>query len=280
MPTVASEVTQRENVARCKHWALRNMKPLEYAKFENLDPFNMTDLERVLWADILFGGDRTRTSIGMGYDDDGKAVFWSDHLEWCVDYWSEPLSPENAEKRNSEALRVECLMRLAKRGNETEGLARRAYGNHEDTMTPVVVNQAARLLSWIDMEGAELLALDEKPHVIVSRVWHIRNWNKGRYRESNRAGNWPRATSPREDVEWWGIEDLWLYDQMRYCRAYYPQLFVGRWVPLDTYGAEERLEKANERFALEQESDYWPEWMDEPQSGVIIRLNEGESEDE
>ena len=213
----------------------------------------------------------------MGYDDDGKAVFWSDHLEWCVDHWSEPLSPENAEKRNPEALRVECLMRLAKRGSETERLARISYGNDEEIMTPVVVNQAARLLSWIDLEGAELLTLNEKPHVIVSRVWHTRKRDKGRYRQSNRAGSWSRLTAPREDVEWWGIEENWGNAP---CWAYYPQLFVGRWVPLDTYGAEKRLEKANERLAVEQESDYWPEWMDEPQSGVIIRLDEDGPEDE
>ena len=52
MPTDGpSAKEQREEfIARCKHWALRNLEPIEYSRFEELDPYNMSDLERVLWG--------------------------------------------------------------------------------------------------------------------------------------------------------------------------------------------------------------------------------------
>ena len=60
MPTDGpSAKEQREEfITRCKHWALRNLEPIEYSRFEELDPYNMSDLERVLWGSVIVGRDQ------------------------------------------------------------------------------------------------------------------------------------------------------------------------------------------------------------------------------
>ena len=96
----------------------------------------------------------------------------------------------------------------------------------------------------------------------------------GRYRESNRArGGYPSSSASAEDIEWWGIESLWGYDQMRYCRNYYPQIFFGRWVPLDSYGLDKELESALVELDRMRERDGWPDWVDDTNRDIVIRLD-------
>ena len=75
-------------------------------------------------------------------------------------------------------------------------------------------------------------------------------------------------------IEWWGIEEVWGYDQMRYCQSYYPQLFFGRWVPLDDFGMDERLEEAQEQLRKARASDDWPEWADAKERDILMRFDE------
>ena len=72
-------------MARCKHWALRNLKPVEYSRFEKLDPYDMTDLERVPWGSVIVEQDRVN-HIDFYYSnstDYGVFRFRRNHIEWC-----------------------------------------------------------------------------------------------------------------------------------------------------------------------------------------------------
>ena len=139
----------------------------------------------------------------------------------------------------------------------------------------MLVNQWVRLLNWMDIDGIYLLAVEEKPHDLVVRVWErSSDSNKGRYRESNRVNGWPTESVRAEDTEWWGIEETWSYDQVRTCKSYYPQLFFGRWVPLDDFGAEKWLEEAVENLEEAREKDDWLDWAETHDRDILIRLRE------
>ena len=79
----AAQSKREEYVARCKHWALRNLEPIEYSKFERLDPYNMTDLERVLWGIVLVDQEQVQTTgqYYYGFSSDGEIRFEKDYLE-------------------------------------------------------------------------------------------------------------------------------------------------------------------------------------------------------
>ena len=277
--SVGAQVERDENVARCLHWALRNMQPIEFARFERLDPYNMSDLDRVLWGSVLTDREQVQ-SIEAYYsqvNEDGNIEFGEDYLEWCQDYWSEALDARNVTKRNYESYLLKCVSRLLRIGWDAERGARVAFENYpDDDMSLVVVNQGVRLMNWMEMDGQALLDADVKPYEVVLRVWQ--SGSDGRYRSNNKAGNWPVELLPNEDKEWWGIEDLWNYDQMRYCKGYYPQLFFGRWIPLDNFGLESVLDM-NEALDDVREDlldDYdgpVPDWFyADGDRDIIIRL--------
>ena len=143
----AAQSKREEYVARCKHWALRNLEPIEYSKFERLDPYNMTDLERVLWGIVLVDQEQVQTTgqYYYGFSSDGEIRFEKDYLEWCQDYWSEALSEANANKRNHESWEVSCSMLLVNQGRSIEEEAERSWENYaDDGMSPIIVNQAIR----------------------------------------------------------------------------------------------------------------------------------------
>ena len=266
-----------ENVQRCKHWALLNMQPIEYSKFEKLDPYTMSDLERVLWGSVIVQKESVEYAGSfVGVSNDNPYRFSDSHVEWCQDYWSEPLGPENANKRNHEAFRVECVIRLVKGGTGRERSAKKEFSNHgPNGMSPVIVNQWVRLLNWMEIGGGELLEFEEKPFDLVSKVWEKEwdSYSEGRYKSANTVDGYiPLASVPMEDIEWWGIESVWAYDQLRYCQSYYPQLFFGRWVPLDDFGMDERLEEAQDKLNKARKSYDWPDWAEGPDRDIIIRL--------
>ena len=250
------------------------MEPIEYSRFEDLDPYKMTDLERVLWGSVLVREERAQ-SLTHYYEFNGSGIdFDNDYLEWCQDYWSEPLGEDNARKRNHEVWRVACTLGLVTKAQQVEESAEEAYRNYEDDgMSSVVVNQSIRLLNWMDIDGLTLLGMDVKPYELVQRVWQSESSDEGRYRSSNRVGSgWPTETVSSQDKEWWFIEDLWTYDQVRSCQAYYPQLFLGRWVPLDDFEVDESLNDMHEAIDEARESGDWPDWAESKDRDILIRL--------
>ena len=265
---------REEYIARCKHWALRNLQPIEYSRFEKLHPHNMTDLERILWGGVIVGQDQVygTSAYYSSSDDYGDFRFQNNHVEWCQDYWSEPLSAENAGKRNHPASQIACLANLPDQARRIEEELEYRFENYEsEGMSDVIVNQYARILNWMDIDGETLLKVEPKPRDIVRMVWDRGDDGPSRYRERNRIGDWPLTSTSAEDIEWWRIERAWSED-WSYCKNYYPQLFFGRWVPLDDFGTDEWLEEVQERLEEQRERDDWPDWADGPDRDILIRL--------
>lgn len=202
IPNVARDAQLSELEAeyrvRCLHYVRENAQPITYAEFRELDPDNMTDLERVLWGQISSN---------------------SDFELYCRDYWSEPLSVANASKRN-ESYRDECYWEL------WEMRERNVLGRQS------VWDQYARIANWLEIPGDELLAMSPRPLDLVASIW-----------ERDFRGD---DTFDDPENEWYGILDLWPRntfavgphlahrDYFEVCVYYYPQLFTGRWIPLDT----------------------------------------------
>ena len=260
-----AKAQREEYIARCKHWALRNMEPLEYSKFEELDPHNMTDLKRVLWGSVILDTGRiTDSRRYYGSADDGVFRFQGDHIEWCQDYWSEPLTPENASKRNHPIWHISCQVELPDEAWRFERDAREAFENYEsEDMSAVIVNQYARILNWVDIDRETLLKVEPKPRELVQMVWDREDDGPSRYGERNRISNWPLSSTNTKDIEWWGIEEAW-QENWDYCKNYYPQLFYGRWVPLDDFGFDEQSKELQQRLEGQRKRDDWPEWADGP----------------
>ena len=247
--SLSAKENREEYIIRCKHWALTNMKPLVYSKFEGLDPYNMTDLERALWGSRL--GNRQHEY----YKANGRE-FANNPVEWCQDYWSEALDESNASKRNHELFQSSCLLALVEEGRTYKNAAEREYSEFEELgMSSVIVNQAIRLLNWMDIDGDALLMLEEMPFELVDRVWDRESSLEGRYEQQNKINEWPKDSVLRSEKEWWGIEGVWKRGGSGLCKSYYPQLFFGRWVPLDDFGMDEGLEEAQEKLREARESD-------------------------
>ena len=268
--SLSAKENREEYTTRCKHWALRNMAPIEFSRFEQLDPYSMTDLERVLWGSVLIGQERSlKVGRYMGNYDE----FAADHLEWCQDYWSEALDESNASKRNHELFQSSCLLTLVEEGRNHEDRAERNYSEFEELgMSSVIVNQAIRLLNWMDIDGDALLMLEEMPFELVDRVWDRESSLEGRYEQQNKINEWPKDSVLRSEKEWWGIEGVWKHGGSGLCKSYYPQLFFGRWVPLDDFGMDERLDEAQDKLREARESDDWPDWAEGPDRDILIRL--------
>ena len=265
---------REENIARCKHWALRNLKPIEYSRFEELDPYNMTDLERFLWGSVIVGREQV-SNTGAYYSsnhDYGDFRFQNDQVEWCKDYWSEPLSKENANKRNHPDWQTWCMVQLPGDARTFERRVKNAFEQYEsEGMSPVIVNQYARILNWMDIDGDTLLKVEPKPRKIIQVVWDRENDGPSRYRERNKISYWPLSSTKAEDIEWWDIESAWQADWDE-CKNYYPQIFFGRWVPLDDFRADELLEEAQDKLNEARKSYDWPDWADGPDRDILIRL--------
>ena len=180
---------------RCLHYVRENEQPVTYAEFSALNPNNMTDLERVLWGRIN--------------DDDAFE-------RYCQDYWSEPLSLQNAHKRN-ESYRDECYRSL------WYGRENYLYEDHR-------WDQYSRIANWLDIPGETLLDMSPRPLDLVVVAWERQE----------------RGYEFRPEDEWYRILEAWPWNDFevgpqvgrngdtRNCVNYYPQLFTGRWIPLDT----------------------------------------------
>ena len=188
----AAKEQREEYIARCRYWALRNLEPIEYSRFEELDPYDMPDLERVLWGSVIVGRDQV-SEISAYYStsvDNGDFRFQGSHVEWCQDYWSEPLSHDNAGKRNHPAWQISCQAESPGDAWEIEEMVERAFEQYEaEGISAVIVNQYARILNWLDIDGDTLLTIDPKPRDIVRMVWDRKDDGPSRYRERNRIGD-------------------------------------------------------------------------------------------
>ena len=199
-----SELAQEYRM-RCLHYVREEAQPVTYAEFRELDPDNMTDLERALWGQI-----------------DGM-----DRL-YCQDYWSEPLSAQNAHKRNNSYWN-ECYRGL--------------WRNRENYLYEEYRwDQYSRIANWLDIPGDDLLEMSPRPLDLVMIAWE---------REQ-------RGYDPEPEDEWYEILRAWPSADDYYmvnfrvgrnsdaeeCVYYYPQLFTGRWIPLDTAVTRQEMQES------------------------------------
>ena len=266
---VSAEVKQElrnENLQRCRHWALKNLSTLLFNEFDNLNPYDMTDLQRSLWSEELHGGFST---FSLATDRGGLVA--EGEGAWCLDYWSEELSVSNASKRNDQFYDA-CQVRLVRSGVSFERDMRNYYGYEEEQidMSPIMINQRVRILNWLDISGEELLNMDIRPDELIRRLIET---VESRYIENRVSEEWPhlpRKGVATEVLEWWGIEGL--SSHFPNCELYYPQLFFGRWIPVDTYGLDSHILRYAEALESARDRDDWPDWADQKNRDVLIRL--------
>ena len=183
----------------------------------------------MLWGSVIVGQDRVSHvesyySTSVKY---GTFRFRGDHIEWCQDYWSEPLSSENASRRNHAAWQIWCHASLPGDAWNFEERVEYAFDEYEsEGMSAVMVNQYARIFNWMGIDGETLLRMEQKPLDLVQSVWDRGDDGQSRYRERNRISDWPLNTTSSEDIEWWHIESAWQADWDE-CKNYYPQLSSG-----------------------------------------------------
>ena len=195
--------------ARCLHEMRRDKDAVTYLEFRDLDPDSMTDLERILW----------REELGTG-----------DLMRWCRDYWAEPLSNKNAHKRNE--------------------------------LYRPTVNQFARIANWLDIPGDDLLNMDPRPLDLAQAAWREFGLNKsgatlnltsewfGLFHISYHQdlgdfrGAWPRLSHIQRINP-----DLYMGSNSftDSCAAYYPQLFTGWWIPLETPVGRQEIQRERQK---------------------------------
>ena len=180
---------------RCLHHVRESEQPVIYAEFRDLDPDNMTDLERVLWRQIS-GGDTFE--------------------RYCRDYWSEPLSAQNAHKRN-ESYRYDCYRGLW-------------YGRENYQYEDSRWDQYSRIANWLDIPGDALLDMSPRPLDLMLTAWE----RQERGYEFTPEDEWYRILEAWPDNDFRVGPELGRNDYAEDCVRYYPQLFTGRWIPLDT----------------------------------------------
>ena len=205
-----------------------NLGSIKYARFATLDPAYMSDIERALWGNDL----------GRGWID---PFYLKGYPKWCKDYWSEPLSMSNADKRN-EWFRAGCwkdLDQAAEGFNTRMGdYIRQAEDQQSGIFAPrTAVNQYVRLMNWMDITGHELLALQEPPHELVRRLGNAPELEEIFHAHDiptsySYDGEIVREAEDNGTLRWWGLGPA-LNHAWENCALYYPQLFTGRWIPLD-----------------------------------------------
>ena len=211
----------------------------------------MTDLQRTLWSDQLNGDIRRGEGL------------------WCQDYWSEELSVSNASKRNDQFYYA-CKKNLVTNGMGFERGVRYDYETGPGDMSRILVNQHVRLLNWLDITGDELLNMEQRPDELIRRLIET---TENRYNENNVSkgkGYWPREGAPSEVIEWWKIEEPW--GNFPNCKKYYPQLFFGHWIPVDTYGFNNKIQGDANLLQEARDRDDWPDWADQKDRDILIKL--------
>lgn len=233
-PVPAAEATataQRlatEDLKRCDFWALNNLRPIVYAHFTELDPYNMDDFDRALWRtqlNVSSSGSYDRGLQNIGVYQEGQPS------EWCQDYWSEALSSSNAYKRN-EAWKNQCYLSLAQIIEETNEYFGEAI--YYESAPRNAINQYVRIMNWMDIGVEELLRLEETPQELI---WRLAIDESDEYEYADTSG-YPYMDDEldKDDIEWFGVVYAWNRAIDGRCNVYYPQLFYNRWIPLDPEG--------------------------------------------
>ncbi len=230
--TATARLRSHDDLARCDYWAMDRLDGVRYARFATLDPASMSDIERALWGQDL----------GVTLED---PIYLGGVSKWCKDYWSEPLSASNADKRN-EQYRASCWENLDREADDFNtrmgDYIRKSEENQQsDVIAPrSAVNQYVRLMNWIDIPGRELLTLPERPHELVRRlrndpeleeIFDTYELPTSYHHDSEVV----RTAEANGTLRWWGLGVAFDIDNdvSLYCALYYPQLFTGRWIPLD-----------------------------------------------
>ena len=230
--TATARLRSYDDLARCDYWAMDSLGGVRYARFATLDPANMSDIERALWGHQL----------GRAWED---PIYLRDVSKWCKDYWSEPLSPLNADKRN-EQYRSWCWENLDREADEFNtqmgDYIRQAEEKKQgDVIAPrTAVNQYVRLMNSIDIPGRDLLTVPERPHELIRRLMTDPEL-EGTFdsyelpTSYHRDSEIVRTAEANGTLRWWGLGEAFDVDNeaASKCALYYPQLFTGRWIPLD-----------------------------------------------
>ncbi len=197
---------------------------------------------RTLWKQNLRGGLPT---IIISEDADEKYATIEFEEPYCQEYRSEPLSSENADFRNH-SYEERC------RDSLRQGITQKYYdlaqtaGNraYQDTYQPdkdllyQTPNQYVRILQWIDMSGEQLLNDSNPPYLILQRHYPY-EYAHGSYTpySTEELEEYRKEHEHPLDLEWVGIIDATAINassELRACRFYYPQVFYGYWVPIDS----------------------------------------------
>lgn len=172
------------------------------------------------------------------------------------------MTEQNAHKRN-EQFRDECRLSGVRKANDYQenikNWAENARENGGTDVSPIIINQYIRMMNWVDIDGAELLQMQERPVSLVQRIYEGRE--EGYFSNYHDWDRFPTKDTPSETLEWWGIEEAFFYlidPDTGACGLYYPQLFYGRWIPIDTYGMEDEIKRDAERLQELRESGDCP----------------------
>lgn len=227
IPAEATAVAARvvsDNRQRCNAWAITNMQPIAYAEFRLLDPDAMSDNEKAHWRQIIKYGNY---EVWRDSSDGEIPNSYSSELLICADYWSDPVSPVNAHKRNDHFNDV-CYTGLYNRAVDWNKSTNRGWREESVDSSLPVINQHVRVMNWLDIGVDDLLQMNETPYELMGRLSRDGVVGVGN------DGPWSLLTNYDEyDSEWYGLGHAWGYAQGDGCGAYYPQLFFNRWIPAD-----------------------------------------------
>ena len=238
-----------EYLARCRVYVRENERPITYAEFVELNPHDMTDLERVLWAE----------EIGL--------------REHCRDYWSEPLSAVNADKRN-ESYRAKCYESLWQ--SHVSFIERDGWRREQ-----LRFDQAARIANWLNIPGSDLVEMDQRPLDLVLSLWEQRpSPDYGDYVEFDPTSEWA-GLIPTRVPDYGELSGLWPRNRFEVgpqigrgyaeaCVAYHPQLFTDRWIPLDTAITRQELEERLRQATPTPKPDEMSAWINQRDREVYV----------
>lgn len=253
----------RDDIRRCQNWALQNMPGFAYHKFMELDPYQMDDLDRSLWRDNLnsFGSRYGSTRSGGIQDRLGPGG------DFCRDYYSEAISEANSTKRN-EQFKIECYSSLVQGEQEFRQWAYQEAVLAQDISYRYVpretINQYTRLLNWLDIPANNLILMESPPHAILREEGiGFHRYDVPQIMDDERIVDVEVDKSDwKKVIEWWGLGHAFLKVEDK-CGLYYPQLFYGRWMPVDSRDYEppdeplpqRALDRNRNLFVLEQKNE-------------------------
>ena len=229
--------TKSEDQRWCQAWALDNLQPHIYTEFAQLNPDTMDDLDRTIWRTRLENNspsvNRPFSTNPVTYDHDYRDSSmdpsnWATMVGTCWMYWSEPLSVDNADRRNVQ-YEAECKRRLLEGVDPEWGnLAQKTFSGNDPTAYEIP-NKHVQVLKWLNMTGHELLKMDEPPYELLASL-STKPWAYGT--DVHGAA----TEDPEFNIRWVGIVGFLLghrnsHGRPEQCLFYYPQLFYGYWVP-------------------------------------------------